>query len=350
MSKEVMIDGIKIGANHPPYIISELSANHNGSIDRALEMIEISKKCGAQAIKIQTYTPDTMTLKCDKPDFVIDDGLWKGYNLYDLYAEAQTPFEWHQILFAHAKKLGITIFSTPFDESAVDLLESLNVCAYKVASFEAIDIPLIKYIAQKHKPMIISTGMANFEEIAEALEAARSMGAKDIVVLHCISAYPTPIDSANLRTIADLAQQFNVISGLSDHTLGTVVPISAVALGANVIEKHFCLSRQDKGPDADFSLEPDELAQLCQDSKNAWLALGKASYERKSIEETMIKFRRSIYVAEDIKQGEIFTTNNIRRVRPGLGLAPKYYEQILGKTATQDLELGTPLTLDHVKE
>jgi pseudaminic acid synthase len=342
------IDNRSISNNSTPYIIAELSANHNGSISRAFESILAAKESGVDAIKIQTYTADTMTIDCDREEFQIAGGLWNGYSLYDLYKEAQTPYEWHKPLFDYAKKIGVTIFSSPFDSTAVDLLEELNTPAYKIASPEIIDLPLIKYVAQTKKPMIISTGMANLDEISEAVGVARENGCQDLVLLHCISSYPAPFEQSNLRTIPDLAEKFNVLVGLSDHTMGTVVATTSVALGACVIEKHFTLSRDDKGPDSEFSLEPDELKQLCQDTKTAWQSLGKAGYERKSAEEANVKFRRSIYAIKDIKKGEQFTKDNVQRIRPGFGLAPKYYEQILGRTAKFDIRRGAPLSFNLV--
>jgi len=346
----IKIDGRKIGPEFPPYIIAELSANHNGNLERALQTIEMAKNMGADAIKLQTYTADTLTIDCDKEDFHISEGLWNGYNLYSLYEWAHTPYEWHKSMFDHARKLGITCFSTPFDESAVDLLESLNAPAYKIASFEAIDLPLIQYVAQTRKPMIISTGMANLDEINEAVETARDSGCKDVVLLHCISSYPAPVEQSNLRTINDLASRFGVVSGLSDHSLGTTVATTSVALGASIIEKHVTLNRQDKGPDSEFSLEPSELEQLCRATKDAWLALGVAGYERKPAEEKNIKFRRSLYIVKDIKEGEILTQENVRRIRPGFGLAPKYYNEVLGKRVNRDLERGTALQLCDVSK
>ena len=342
------IDNRSISNNSPPYIIAELSANHNGSIVRAFKSILAAKESGADAVKIQTFTADTITIKSDRKEFQIEGGLWDGSTLYDLYKEAETPYEWHKPLFDYAKKIGITIFSSPFDSTAVDLLEELNTPAYKIASPEIIDLPLIKYVAQTKKPMIISTGMANLDEISEAVGVARENGCQDLVLLHCISSYPAPFEQSNLRTIPDLAEKFNVLVGLSDHTMGTVVATTSVALGACVIEKHFTLSRDDKGPDSEFSLEPDELKQLCQDTKTAWQSLGKAGYERKSAEEANVKFRRSIYAIKDIKKGEQFTKDNVQRIRPGFGLAPKYYEQILGRTAKFDIRRGAPLSFNLV--
>lgn len=348
MKNQISIAGRKIGYNHSPYVIAELSANHNGEIERAIKTISTMKECGADAVKIQTYTADTLTIDCDKKDFIIHGGLWDGYSLYELYKWAHTPFEWHKVIFDYARDVGLTVFSTPFDETAVDLLEDLNTPAYKIASFEAIDLPLIKYVAQTGKPMIISTGMANLEEITEAVETARDNGCDQIVLLHCISSYPAPIEQSNLHTIPDLSRRFGVVSGLSDHTLGTAVAVASVALGAAVIEKHVTLSRADKGPDSEFSLEPEEFRRLCIDARHAWLALGHAGYERKPAEESSMKFRRSIYVIKDMNAGERFTKENIRRIRPGYGLPPKYFNKILGKTAKISLEKGTPLDWDVV--
>jgi N-acetylneuraminate synthase len=347
-AKEINIAGRKIGAQYSPYIIAEMSANHNGQIERAFATIDMAKAMGADAVKMQTYTADTITIDCDNADFQIKGGLWDGYTLHKLYKWAETPFEWHKPIFDHARKTGITLFSTPFDETAVDLLEDLNAPAYKIASFEAIDLPLIKYVAQTKKPLIISTGMANEQEIAEAVQAARDNGCDQLVLLHCISSYPAPIEQSNLRTIPDLGERFNVVPGLSDHTMGTTVAVASVALGACVIEKHVTLSRQEKGPDSEFSLEPNELKTLCEQAKMAWLALGQAGYQLKSAEEASLKYRRSIYVVEDMKAGDVFTRKNIRRIRPGFGLAPKHYEDILGKRIVCDVIKGTPLDLTMV--
>ncbi len=343
-NRKIEIAGRKIGLQYPPYIIAEMSANHNGYIQRAFKTIDMAKAMGADAIKMQSYTADTITIDCDNDDFKISGGLWDGYNLYKLYEWAQTPFEWHRPLFDYAKKLNITLFSTPFDETAVDLLEDLNAPAYKIASFEAIDLPLIKYVAQTKKPMIISTGMASLEEITEAVDVARQSGCEQLVLLHCISSYPAPIEQSNLRTIPDLGERFSVVSGLSDHTLGTTVSVASIALGASVIEKHVTLSREDKGPDSEFSLEPDELKRLCVETKNAWAALGECGYERKPAEEDNLKFRRSIYIVEDMKKGDVFTEKNIRRIRPGFGLPPKHYADLLGKKINCDSKRGTPLS------
>ena len=349
MVKSIKIDGRKIGVDTPPYIIAELSANHNGDLERALNTISIAKKMGADAVKLQTYTADTLTIDCQNEDFQIHDGLWKGYNLYSLYEMAQTPFEWHSSLFEHARKIGITCFSTPFDESAVDLLEDLNTPAYKIASFEAIDLPLIHYVAQTKKPMIISTGMANLEEITEAVETARDGGCNELVLLHCISGYPAPVEQSNLKTIPELANRFGVLAGLSDHSLGTTVSIAGVSMGASIIEKHVTLDKNAKGPDSEFSIEPDELKQLCLDTKVAWLALGSAGFERKPVEQASIKFRRSIYVVEDIEAGCEITESNVRRIRPGFGLAPKYYKDVIGKSVIKSIKRGTPLSWELIK-
>lgn len=344
----IIIDGRKIGPDYPPYIIAELSANHNGDIDRAFAIMEEAKKAGADAIKLQTYTADTITLECDSEEFQIHGGLWDGKNLYQLYQEAQMPWEWHQPLFEKAKELGITIFSSPFDFTAVDLLEELNAPAYKIASFELVDLPLIKRVAQTGKPMIMSTGMANEEEIAEAIATAQANGCQELVVLHCVSGYPAPADQYNLRTIADMSARFNVLAGLSDHTIDNATAVAAVALGACLIEKHVTMDRNGGGPDDSFSLEPHELAALCKDAKTAWAALGKVNYERTEAEKGNVKFRRSLYVVQDIKAGEEFTTENVRSIRPGFGLAPKYLEQVIGQTAKVDIKRGSPLSFELI--
>tara|TARA_Y100001970_G_scaffold280408_1_gene389349 strand:- start:1749 stop:2804 length:1056 start_codon:yes stop_codon:yes gene_type:complete len=345
----INIDGREIGENRPPYIIAELSANHNGSLDRAFKTIEMSKLMGADAVKFQTYTPDTLTINSTNEDFQIKEGLWKGSTLYQLYESAYTPYEWHQDMFEYAKSINITCFSTPFDETAVDLLEDLNTPAYKVASFEIIDIPLIKYIASTKKPMIISTGMANKEEIEEAVEVSKENGSNEIVLLHCISGYPTPVDQSNLLTIPKMKEHFDLPIGLSDHTLGTEVSVTSIALGASVIEKHVTLDSSDKGPDSEFSLDPEQLNQLCNDCNSAWKALGSAGYERRPVEKENIKFRRSIYVVKDINPGELLTKENIRRIRPGFGLPPKHFGEILGKKAKVKISRGTPLDWEMVE-
>lgn len=337
----ISIAGRRIAADAPPYIIAELSANHNGKLETALKIIEEAKKAGADAVKLQTYTADTITLDCDSEDFQIHGGLWDGKNLYQLYKEAQMPWEWHATLFEHARKLGITIFSSPFDNTAVDLLESLNTPAYKIASFEAIDLPLIKYVASTGKPMIISTGMADAEEIQEAIEAAREGGCKELAILHCVSGYPAPAADYNLRTIPDMVNRFGLVTGLSDHTLDNTTAIASVVMGASIIEKHFTLDRSGGGPDDSFSLEPSELVALCQDSKTAWAALGHVDYGRKSSEQGNAKFRRSLYFVRDLNAGDIISADDIRSVRPGFGLAPKHFEEIIGRKAISNIKANT---------
>ena len=344
------INNRPIGLEHSPFIIAELSANHNGSLERALATIDEAQRCGADAVKLQTYTADTMTIDCDAPDFMIKGGLWDGYKLYDLYKWAETPYEWHEALFAHARKRGITVFSTPFDETAVDLLESLKAPAYKIASFEVVDLPLIRYVARTGKPIIMSTGMASEAEIEEAVTSARAAGCKDMVLLHCISSYPAPMDQSNLRHIPELARRFDIATGLSDHTMGTTASVAAVALGACVIEKHFTLSRADKGPDSEFSLEPDDLERLCRDAKNAWLALGKTGFERQKTEEGSKVFRRSLYFVKDLPAGHLIGPEDVRRIRPGMGLAPKFYEEVVGRRLILPVKPGTPVHLDYLAE
>lgn len=339
--KDIFINGSPIGVGHAPYVIAELSANHNGSLQRALDTISEAKTRGADAIKLQTYTADTMTIDCDSEDFMIRGGLWDGYKLYDLYKEAQTPFEWHKAMFDHARDIGITCFSTPFDETAVDLLEDLNAPAYKIASFEATDLPLIKYVASTKKPMIMSTGMANLEEIEEMVQAARDGGCQEMIVLHCISSYPAPIDQSNLLTIPDLRRRLGVHVGLSDHTITNTASIVATALGAVLIEKHFILDRNEKGPDSSFSIEPIELQTLVNETRDATLSMGKAGYERKPAEESNDKFRRSLYFVKDIKEGQVISNDCIRRIRPGYGVEPKKIDQILGSKAKRDIKKNT---------
>ncbi len=345
----MIIDGIAIGPDNPPYIIAEISGNHNGDINKALQLIHIAKEAGAQAVKIQTYTADTMTIDSDQPDFLIDGGLWHSKQLYQLYQWAHTPWEWHQQLFDAAKRLGITLFSSPFDETAVDLLEQLGAPAYKIASFELTDLILIKKVAATGKPMIMSTGMANQQEIQQAIDTARDAGCNELLILHCISGYPTPIAGANLASITRLKTDFDVAVGLSDHTLGVTAAITGVALGAVVVEKHFTLNRDDGGPDAAFSLEPDELKLLCQSTRDAWSALGKGDYSTKDAEKPNLKFRRSIYVVQDIKQGEQLSEQNIRRIRPGFGLPPKHFDEVIGKTVNRDVARGTALNWSMVE-
>ncbi|EGM71385.1 pseudaminic acid synthase [Shewanella sp. HN-41] len=350
MKPYITIDGRKIGPSYPPYIIAELSANHNGDLNRAFQILEEAKKAGADAVKLQTYTHETITMDCDSEEFQIHGGLWDGQTLYELYRDAHMPWEWHQPLFDKAKALGITIFSSPFDFSAVDLLEELHAPAYKIASFELIDLPLIKRVAQTGKPMIISTGMANEEEIAEAIKTARDNGCEDLVVLHCVSGYPAPAEQYNLKTITDISQRFDVLSGLSDHTIDNATAVASVALGACLIEKHVTIDRNGGGADDSFSIEPPELAQLCKDAKTAWQAMGKVNYERTEAEKGNVKFRRSLYVVKDIGEGEIFTMENIRSIRPGFGMAPKLLESVIGKKASRFLERGTALQAKFVSK
>ena len=346
MIQELKINGRNIGRNYPPYIIAEMSANHNGSIEKALKTIKTASECGVDAIKIQTYTADTMTIDCDNEDFIINGGLWDGFKLYDLYKWAETPFEWHKRLFEYAAEIGVTIFSTPFDETAVDLLEELKTPAYKIASFELIDIPLIKYIASKQKPIILSTGMSSEEEIMEALNAIYQQNNNEIILLHCISSYPAPVEKSNLNQIKNIAEKFNVISGLSDHSLGTTISIASVALGASVIEKHFTLDRNDKGPDSEFSIEPKELSNLCKNTKDAWNALGEKGFIRDEVESKSKLHRRSIYFIKSKKAGEIIHKNDIKRIRPGYGLSPKFEQEIIGKKLTVDVNRGEPTSWD----
>lgn len=341
MTKRINIAGRDIGDGFPPYIIAEMSANHNGDLKAAMRIIEEAQRSGADAIKIQTYRADTITLKSDLPDFQITDGLWAGRTLYDLYEWAHTPQDWHKPLFDHAHKLGITIFSSPFDNTAIDLLEDLNAPAYKIASFEAVDLPLIKYAANTGKPMIISTGMADAEEIQEAIAAAREGGCKELAILHCVSGYPAPAVDYNLRTVPDMIDRFGLVTGLSDHTLDNTTAIASVALGASIIEKHFTLDRNGGGPDDSFSLEPDELAALCRGARTAWDALGKVDYGRKSSEQGNVKFRRSLYFVRDLKAGETITADAIRSVRPGFGLAPRFFDTLIGRRVKVAVGRGT---------
>lgn len=343
------IDKRKIGVDQYPYIIAEMSANHNGKIENAYKIIEEAKNAGADAIKMQTYTPDTITLNSTAEEFMVRGGLWDGRSLYELYQEAHTPWDWHKPLFEYAKQLGITIFSSPFDFTAIDLLEDLNAPAYKIASFEAIDLPLIKYAAGTGKPLIISTGMCDEEEIAEAVEVAREGGGKELALLRCVSGYPAPAKDYNLRTILDMQERFKLPVGLSDHTLDNTTAITSVALGACIIEKHFTLDRNGGGPDDSFSLEPADLAALCRDSKIAWEALGKVDYGLKSSEQNNIKFRRSLYFVKDMKVGDVIDETCIRSVRPGFGLAPKFYEEVIDMKVARNIVRNTPVKLDDLE-
>jgi len=345
----VNINGQIVGSGHPPYIIAEMSGNHNGDLQRALALVEEAKTAGADAIKLQTYTADSITINHDSPEFKIKEGLWDGYTLYELYKEAHTPREWHKKLFDKAQEIGLTAFSSPFDATAIEFLEELDCPAYKIASFEIVDLPLIESAARTGKPLILSTGMADEIEIWDAVHTARSAGCRDLILLHCVSGYPTPPDELNLLTIPDMADRFNVSVGLSDHTLGMAASVCSISLGACIIEKHFTLNRTDGGPDAAFSLEPNELKTLVNDCRDAWSALGNANYLKKQSEHSNLKFRRSVYVVEDIKEGDVFNNSNVRIIRPGYGMAPKNLKNILGKQAVTDLPRGTALKTDHIK-
>lgn len=346
----MQIDGRNIGKDYPPYVIAELSANHNGSIETALNLINQARIAGASAVKLQTYTPDTITLDVDSEEFRIQGGLWDGRTLYELYAEAHTPWDWHKVLFDYANDIGITIFTSPFDTTAIDLLENLNAPAYKIASFEAIDLPLIRYAASTGKPMIISTGMADEEEISEAIDAAQSSGCTDLAILHCVSGYPAPAEDYNLATISDMIDKFGLVTGLSDHTLDNTTAIASVALGASIIEKHFTLDRDGGGPDDSFSLEPVEMAALCRDAQTAWSALGRVDYGRKSSEQGNVQFRRSLYFVKDMKAGEVITPECIRSIRPGYGLPPKYFDTVIGAKTIIDCKFGTPVSFSCIED
>ncbi len=343
INPQMIINDRAISLEHPPYVIAEISANHNGKIENAFELIRQAKRAGASAVKLQTYRPDTITIDCDNEDFQIHGGLWDGRTLFDLYKEAHMPWEWHAPLFSYAKELGITIFSSPFDFSAVDLLEELGAPAYKIASFEAIDIPLIQYVARTGKPMIISTGMANEFEISEAVHAAKQSGCKQLALLHCVSGYPAPAAEYNLHTIPDMIERFGCVTGLSDHTLHNATAIAAVALGATIIEKHFTLDRNAGGPDDSFSLEPPDLKRLCGDTYTAWSALGAVDYDRQPAEQDNLKFRRSLYFIKDMLAGEQITAECIKSIRPGFGLAPKAYPTVLGRRTKIQVRRGTPV-------
>jgi len=348
MIREVAIGGRSIGQRHPPFVIAEMSGNHNRSLDRALEIVEAAARSGAAALKIQTYTPDTMTLDLDVGEFHIGDptSLWEGTSLYRLYAEAQTPWEWHAAIFERARSLGIIAFSSPFDATAVDFLETLEVPAYKIASFENTDIPLIRRVASTGKPMFISTGMASTEELSESVSAARQAGCKDLILLKCTSTYPATPGNSNINTIPHMRALFDCEVGISDHTMGVGVSVASVALGASVIEKHFTLSRADGGVDSAFSMEPAEMHSLVVDSERAWQALGAVSYGPTEAERKSLVFRRSLYVVEDMRAGERFTERNLRAIRPGKGLPPALYTRVLGRIVKEDVKRGTPLSWD----
>lgn len=343
---KIVIAGREISRSQPPYVIAELSANHNGKLETALKIIEEAAKAGADAVKLQTYRPDTITLDSDANEFKIKGGLWDGRTLYELYEEAHMPWEWHKPLFDHAKRIGIPIFSSPFDTTAVDLLEDLNAPAYKIASFEAVDLPLIRYVAATGKPMIISTGMADAEEIQEAITAALESGCKQLAILHCVSGYPAPAGDYNLRTIGDMIERFGLVTGLSDHTLDNTTAIASVVLGASIIEKHFTLDRNGGGPDDSFSLEPADLTALCRDSKTAWKALGQIDYGRKSSEQGNVQFRRSLYFVKNMRAGEVVTADCVRSVRPGFGLPPKKLDWVVGQKLNKAVSANTPVKKD----
>lgn len=338
-----------IGPTEEPYVIAELSANHNGSLKRAKQTIDAAKAAGAHAVKIQSYTPDTMTIDCSKEDFQIKKGLWKGCSLYQLYSLAQTPFEWHEELFHHAKKTGITIFSTPFDETAVELLEKLDTPAYKISSFEITDIPLIKTAARTKKPILMSTGMATLDEISEAVEAAKSVGNNNIVLLHCISSYPASLECANLQNISILRERFNLDVGLSDHTSCNIAAAVSITLGAVLIEKHFKLDDDECGPDTSFSINKNEMQELVSTSVKAWSSVRNKSFSRSDEESENVIFRRSIYFVRDKKAGEVIQKSDIKRIRPGYGMHPKYYDNVMGKTLLRDVERGDPMTFDAIE-
>ncbi|WP_185745576.1 pseudaminic acid synthase [Pseudoalteromonas sp. J010] len=346
--QSMMIDGIELGSNSGPYVIAELSGNHGGSLEHALKLIDVAARTGVSALKIQTYKPDTITLNHNGPEFVVKEKLWQGRTLYDLYEEAHTPWEWHAALFKQAKKNNITLFSSPFDNTAVDLLEDLNCPAYKIASFELTDIGLIKYAASTKKPIIMSTGMATFDEIQEAVAAVADAGGTELVVLHCISGYPTPISDCNLTTLTDLQRKLGVPVGLSDHSLDDTAAIAATALGACVIEKHFKLKGDDSSVDSAFSLDEDQFSRLVTRVKDTHASLGEVNYRLTDSEQDNAPFRRSLYVAKAIKRGEIFTAEHVRSVRPGKGLHPRHLNEVIGQVAAQDVEFGTPLAWEHV--
>lgn len=346
MTKAIKIADKFIGKKHPPFVIAEMSGNHNQSLERALEIVEAAAKTGVHALKIQTYTPDTMTLDLDEREFHISDpnSLWAGTSLYKLYGEAYTPWEWHKPIFDRARELGIIAFSTPFDDTAVDFLESLNVPCYKIASFENTDLPLIRRVAATGKPLIISTGMATIAELDDTVQAAREAGCKDFILLKCTSTYPASPENTNILTIPHMREMFNCEVGLSDHTMGVGVSVASVAMGATVVEKHFTLNRADGGVDSSFSMEPAEMTQLVIETERAWQSLGKVSYGATEAEKKSIIFRRSLYVVQDMKAGDIFSSDNLRAIRPGLGLPTKFIEQFVGKRITCDVKRGTPLT------
>lgn len=347
--KTLEINGRKIGDGYPAYIIAEMSGNHAGSIERAKEIIRAAKEAGADCVKIQTYTPDTITIDCNNEYFHIEDGTWEGENLYSLYGKAYTPWEWHEELKKEAERVGIDFFSTPFDNTSVDFLEKLDFSFYKIASFEMIDLPLLQYVASKGKPIIMSTGMGSIEEIREAVEAIYKTGNKQLALMKCSSAYPAKVEEMNLATIADMKEQFQLPVGLSDHSMGSLSAEVAVAIGASIIEKHFCLSREIENPDSSFSMTPEEFKQMAEAVRTVEKAKGIVDYGVEEQEKTNIKFRRSLFVVEDVKAGEIFTGKNVRSIRPGYGMKPKFLPDVLGKTALVDIKRGEPLRPEMVK-
>ena len=346
--KELSIDGRKIGREHPPFIIAEMSGNHNQSLDRALQLVEAAAQAGAHAVKIQTYTADTMTLDLESGDFRIadSDSLWYGKSLYQLYQEAHTPWEWHEPIFRRCRELGLIGFSTPFDDTAVDFLEKMDVPCFKIASFENVDLPLIRRVASTGKPVLISAGMASVAELDETVRAAREAGCVDLVLLKCTSSYPASPENSNLRTIPHMRDLFECEIGLSDHTMGIGVATASLALGATVIEKHFTLRRADGGVDAAFSLEPEEMRALVLETERAWRALGQVNYGQTKSEAKSMIFRRSLYVVQNMKAGDVFSSHNLRAIRPGKGLPPKYHDVLLGKKVCRDVKLGTPVSWD----
>jgi len=346
----ITIDNRVISDKHPPYVIAEISSNHGGSLDKAIKTICAAKESGADAVKLQTYKPSSMTLDCNEEDFIIRDGLWQGYKLFDLYNEACTPYEWHEKLFDYAKKINLTIFSTPFDNDAVDLLEKLGTPAFKIASFEIIDLSLIKYAALKGKPLLMSTGMASEREIDEAVEVAKKYGTGEIILFHCISSYPALTDDSNINLIKTLKKKYNLEIGLSDHTLDNTAAIAAVSLGATAIEKHFIMNKEIGGPDSSFSIEPKDLSTLKKDTTNSWRALGSGNFLRAPSEEKNKIFRRSLYFVTKMKSGELITNRNIKSIRPGFGLPPKFSEQIINKKrVVRDVEIGDRVEWDILK-
>ena len=344
------IGGLRVGAGSAPLVIAEMSGNHNQSLERAFEIVDAAAQSGAHALKIQTYTAETMTIDIREREFFISDekSLWKGESLFDLYKKAYTPWEWHEAIFDRAKKQKMLAFSTPFDRTAVDFLENLNVPCYKIASFENTDLPLIRYVAATGKPMIISTGMATFAELDETVDAARSAGCNDLVLLKCTSTYPSTPDDSNILTIPEMRSRYGCEIGISDHTMGIGVSVAAVALGATVIEKHFTLQRSDGGVDSAFSMEPQEMAQLVIETERAWQSMGKVQHGPTEKEKASLVFRRSLYVVADVKAGEKLTSVNVRAIRPGNGIAPKFYDEVIGKTAKRDIARGTPLSHDLI--